>query len=223
MSDHLHSGSPLSHSLLSREVASFIRQEIVGGRLRPDERLVEASFAERLKISKSPVREALRILEGEGLVVSYPHRGSFVVQLDTHDLWELDSLRSLVEPFAAQLAANNIDADGIKALEDLVAAMGSTADELSLSELHTKFHKSLALYSGHKRIIEIVNGLWSKMDLLLTLTHFGYLGKDQVQNDHRALLEAIKEKDSAKIRSRFEEHLNRTLPGLMDALRQKQV
>ncbi len=86
----------ISRNLLSIEVARFIRREILSGNLRPGDHLVEASFAQRLQISQSPVREAFRLLEAEGLVISYPHRGSFVAKLDPRDTWELDTLRAVL-------------------------------------------------------------------------------------------------------------------------------
>lgn len=209
----------LPRNLLSAEVAHFIRGQILSGRLRPGEHLIEASFAETLQTSKSPVREAFKMLEAEGLVVSYPHRGSFVAKLDAQDLWELDTLRALVEPFAAQLACDRIDAEGIGRLEELVAAMGRADDEVALSDLHARFHQEVTRYAGHRRIVDILNGLWSQMSLLLALTGFGPLGREEVQKDHRILLDSIKEKDPARTRCLFEEHVYRTLPGLIESLR----
>lgn len=211
----------LPRSLLSAEVAQLIRQQILSGRLRPGQHLTEASFAETLQVSKSPVREAFKMLEAEGLIVSYPHRGSFVAKLDAQDLWELDTLRALVEPFAAQLACEKIDAEGIRRLEELVSAMGETDDEVTLSGLHARFHQEITRYAGHRRIIDVLNGLWSQMSLLLALTRFGPQDRDQVQRDHRILLDSIKERDPANTRCLFEEHVYRTLPGLLESLQDK--
>ncbi len=208
----------ISRNLLSIEVATFIRREILSGNLQPGDHLVEASFAQRLQISKSPVREAFRLLEAEGLVVSYPHRGSYVAKLDPRDTWELDTLRAILEPFAAQLALEKMDAELICRLEDLVSAMGSAADQVALSELHAQFHKTVIHGSGHKRIVEILDGLWSQMNLLLTVTHFGHLEQATVQHNHQLLLDALKERDGARVRRLFEEHISRTLPGLMESL-----
>ena len=218
--DQPHTAPVLSRHTLSTQVAAFIRQEIVSGRLHPGDRLVEADLAQRLQTSKSPVREALRLLEAEGLVVSHPHRGACVAQLDAHDLWELDTIRALLEPFAAQQAVAKIDADGVRRLEDIVTAMGSAADPVSLSELHAQFHTTVMAYSQHSRIVKIMDGLWSQLTSWLTLTDFGHLGRDQVQRDHRVLLEALKTRDPAQVRSAFDDHVVRTLPGLMEAVPQ---
>jgi DNA-binding GntR family transcriptional regulator len=212
------SETPIRRSLLSIEIARIIKQDILSGRIKPGERLIEATFAERLKTSKSPVREAFRLLEAERLVVSYPHRGSCVINLDKHDLWELDTLRAMLEPYAAQLAVEKIDQKGLEKLEKLVVSMGTATDELALNDVHYRFHTTLTDYAGHGRIVEILNGLWAQMNLVLTITHFGYLEKETVQHDHRILLDAVKSRDPIATRRRFEEHIYQRLPGLLDSL-----
>ncbi len=114
-----------------------------------------------------------------------------------------------------------MDAASIRQLEDWVNAMGTAADEIALSELHANFHKMVIHCSGHKRIVEILDGLWSQMNLLLTVTHFGHLEQATVQHDHRLLLEVLKEGDATQARWLFEEHISRTLPGLMESLDQE--
>ncbi|HZQ06183.1 MAG TPA: GntR family transcriptional regulator [Anaerolineae bacterium] len=213
-----NSVADISRNLLSIEVANFIRREILNGTLRPGDHLIEATFAQRLQTSKSPVREAFRLLEAEGLVVNYPHRGSFVTQLDPRDVWELDTLRAVLEPFAAELALEKIDQDGIRKLEALVSAMDSVENEIVMSQLHADFHKTIIHCSGHKRIIEILDGLWAQMNLLLVITHFGHLKKETIRHDHQLLLEAIKQRNAAQVRKLFREHVYGTLPGLMQSL-----
>jgi DNA-binding GntR family transcriptional regulator len=99
-----------------------IRQAIVEGRYRPGQRLIEQRIGEEFSFSRTPVREALRRLEAEGLLTSEPNRGARVRQLTSDDIADLYELRARLEALAAELAAERADEDEVAALSDAVAA-----------------------------------------------------------------------------------------------------
>ncbi len=212
--------APLQRSTLSAEVASYLKQEIIEHRLKPGDRLVEAEIAERLQTSKSPVREAFRILEAEGLVTSSPHRGVSIARLGPDDLWEINTLRALVEGFAAPLAAQKLDPEGWQTLEEIVQEMGSAATESDLSALHVRFHETVSRYAGHQRIHDLDRGLMLQTRALLAMTqHLVHQGRDSVQHEHRVLLEAMRSGDAETMRRAFERHIYDQMPAMMAMLK----
>ena len=100
-----------------REIVSdALRQAIRDGLLPPGERLMEIPLAEELGVSRTPIREAIRILEQEGLVVMIPRRGTYVADMSLKDVTEVFELRSILEELAAELAAERITNEEIEAL-----------------------------------------------------------------------------------------------------------
>ncbi len=215
------SAPTLSRRLFSEEVAEFLKGEILAQRLKPGTRLVEAEIAERFKLSKSPIREAFRLLAAEGLVVSEAHRGSFVAKLDLHDILELGTLRAALEGFAAQLAAERISVDDIRELENIVDSMETAQDEVALSELHIRFHETLTGYSAHSRVIAILNGLRSQIHTQISLTNLVYQGREAVAREHRILLDALKSGEPAIMRSLVEKHVYQAFPRLQEFFSEK--
>lgn len=127
------------HRTLREVVADEIREMIRRGDLRPGERLLEDRLAEQLGVSRNPVREAIRALENTGLVEVIPRRGAHVATLDPERAVKLLELRSVLEAFAAQLAAQRRTAEqleeiravlaGIKTAPALAAAVAALVDE----------------------------------------------------------------------------------------------
>ena len=98
----------LNHQTLSDNVAGLIRKMIFNGTLKPGERINQAQLAETLNISRGPIREALRMLQNEGLIKHETNRGTFVTTLSSQDAYEIYTLRALLEGEAAQLAIPNL-------------------------------------------------------------------------------------------------------------------
>src|SRR5688500_3082861 len=111
---------PLKTQVLRHDVADAIRSAIAGGVLKPGQRVLEVELAEELGVSRLPVREAIRQLEHEGLLVSQPHRGTFVAQVTPDDIREMFSLREALESLAARLVAARATPVEVEALQQLV-------------------------------------------------------------------------------------------------------
>jgi len=116
---------PGGHKLLSRTVADWLAQRIMDGEEPPGARLQEVKLAELAGVSRSPVREALRLLATEGLVELVPRSGAFVAQVGMDDVRELYACRMLLEPVAAGLAVAALEPGDVAALDAIRAAMES--------------------------------------------------------------------------------------------------
>lgn len=119
---------------------------ILDGRLKPGERLVEESLAERLGVSRNPVREAIQTLQSEGFADGLPRRGAVVATLDERHAADLFEVRLALEPLGAKLAARNRNAAGIARMRQLLIQAQTSARDLDLdvlSNLHSELHSAI--------------------------------------------------------------------------------
>jgi DNA-binding GntR family transcriptional regulator len=130
-------------------VAALIRELIITGELGAGEQLRQRDLAQRFGVSQTPVREAMRRLESEGLLVCDTHRGFSVVASDEGRVEENFQIRAALESLGASLAARKIDADGLARLRDLNEKMRALADDdPSYAELNREFHFTVYSYAS---------------------------------------------------------------------------
>lgn len=163
--------SPITGSpSLSESAASRLRQEIFDGRAQPGARLAEAAVAKRLGVSRVPVREALVLLEREGLVEFTPTGRAQVKDLAPRDFEELHALRLALEPLAARLAAPTLarDAGGLLAN---VAATERAQSVPEVTRLDLDFHEAILALSGNGRLLKLWLSLRGELELWLGRLH----------------------------------------------------
>lgn len=195
---------------LSDQVASFLREEIYSGRLRPGERLAEVELCERLDISRAPLREAILALRTDGLVDIRPHRGATVTELTETDIREVYGLRLLLEPVAAREAASRRDPADLAHIEaqfeELRAAM-VRENPLPVALAHAGFHRAVARASGMPRMASFIDVLCTQM---LACHGVGYAMVpaqiDSIVEDHAPLLDAIRSGDEERAEEAMREH-----------------
>src|SRR6516165_8605446 len=137
-------------------VAALIRELIITGELAAGEQLRQRDLAQRFHVSQTPVREALRKLESEGLVVGDAHRGFTVVEPDDGPVEENFQIRAALESLGASLAARKIDAGGIEALRDLNEAMRALADDdPRYADLNREFHFAVYEHAGSPLLLSL--------------------------------------------------------------------
>ncbi|MDY6876637.1 MAG: GntR family transcriptional regulator [Chloroflexota bacterium] len=182
------------HKSLREAALSAIRQAISGGKLKPGQRLVESDIAEQMGISRAPVREALRQLETEGLVVSESHRGTFVTKVSATDLWEIYTLRAAIEGLAVRLVTEQASEETQARLQQAVADMTQAAHEGDLSRLAAldmAFHETLCRASGHSRLLATWLSMTTQIRTFIDLTSTLYLPADKVVRLHTEVVEHI--------------------------------
>lgn len=144
---------------------------IRSGQLKQGDRLLEVEIANRLGLSRGIVREAIRRLEQEGLVVSSPHRGSFVARLSPADVAEIYSVRCALEALAVELAMPRMTDEVLEDLTQIASAMVEAAERDDRGErvrLDLLFHERICLLSGHRYL----HKLWSGLTLRRWLVYF---------------------------------------------------
>lgn len=154
--------------------AATLRRMIIGGRLRCGERIIENRLTRELGISRPPLREALRVLEREGLVRQLPRKGVIVTPLTLHDIYEIVTLRAEFERMAVRLGVPVCDQRRLRrceaALEQLAAAADSQ-DPAAFAERLLQLHLSVVGLAGNQRLEDAYRPLDLQLLLAMTLNH----------------------------------------------------
>jgi DNA-binding GntR family transcriptional regulator len=145
-------------------VAALIRELIITGELTAGQQLRQRDLAQRFGVSQTPVREAMRRLESEGLVIGDTHRGFTVVTPDDGPVEENFQIRAALESLGASLAARKIDEAGLAELERLNERMRALADgDPRYAELNREFHFTLYQYSRSPLLMSLMRLLWASL------------------------------------------------------------
>ena len=147
-------------------VFNTLREAILHGELKPGERLMEISLANRLGVSRTPVREAIRKLELEGLVIMIPRKGAQVAQITEQDLNDVLEVRLGLEELAMQFACERIDEEHLqeiaRAAQDFEDLM-EEGDITDLAQADVHFHELIYQATQNQRLIQIINNLREQM------------------------------------------------------------
>jgi DNA-binding GntR family transcriptional regulator len=204
--------APVSRTL-SDHVIQQLRQAILTGQLKPGQRVVEREIAEAMQTSRGPVRDALKSLENERLVVRYPHKGTFVAWLNLQDAEEIYSLRQAIESVAVDYAIKNATAEQIDELDRLVETMAVQAErdytEFEATDIDLEFHHTMCRISGHKRLLKAWEALNPQIRMLL-LYHRTRLPEDFRERGvewHRQIVEALRRRDAELVQQLLRKHL----------------
>lgn len=190
-------------------VLNELRRAISSGEMPPGSAIPQVAVAERLGVSRVPVREALKILEGEGHVTYAPHRGYTVTELDAGELLEIYRIRGLLERHAVESAAPNFGPPLAAKLSGLIAEMDrcDQAGDLSgLSDSNRAFHFAIYEASGQLHLVRLIRQLWDASDPYRTV-YFGSAGnRERVQQEHREIAAAVASRDADRVADLLEEH-----------------
>jgi len=215
---------PQGASAHGAEVYKRLLDMIRDGELAPGTRLRESHLAELLGVSRTPVREALRRLEMQGLVTHEIHRGTVVRALDHNTVTELYFMRELLEGAAAALASRQASKAEIEALRDMIEAdLRRLHDPAALARSNQRFHAALYLASHNRYLVETLQGLRTSMWLLgpTTLAHPGR--GEEALGEHRRIVEAIEKGDDEAAEAAAKAHIRRAHAVRLKALYEKEA
>ena len=187
-------------------VFNTLRQAILKGELKPGERLMEIQLAEKLGVSRTPIREAIRKLELEGLVLMIPRRGAEVAKISHKSLQDVLEVRGALEELATDLACQRITEEQLIALreaENHFKAVVEKGTEMEIAEADEAYHAT-----GNKRLIQMINNLREQMYRY----RLEYI-KDESQrgtliSEHEKILEAIRIRDIIRAKALMKEHID---------------
>lgn len=199
-----------------------LRTLIMNNELPAGTQMLELEAAARLGMSRTPVREAMVRLEQEGVVALRPRHGMRVLPLSADDMAEIYEILTALESAAAEVVARRGLAEtDLAALDQAVADMDSALDRddlLAWSVADERFHRLLVVHSGNRRLIGIVEQVWDQAHRARILTLHLRPKPVTSNQDHRALVEAVRKQDAAAARSVHEGHRQRATVMLVDLL-----
>ena len=202
--------SKQQRATLTDQALKEIRDAIRSGKLKPGQRLIEMQLAEEMQISRFPIREALRYLEKEGLVVTKPFRGTHVAQFTEKDMEELYSLRSSLEELAVRILIENLDEKKINKLEKIIQSMQKASQTGNLDQMifeDLRFHQTICELSGHRKLLEVWRTLESQLQVFLTIEKDFFETAYQYVSTHDPIMEAIKLRNIKTAEKSIREHL----------------
>ena len=212
----------LVHSSLHDDVADRLRERIFNGDLAPGSFLDEVRLAEDLSISRTPLREALKVLSAEGLVRHEPRRGCFVNEVTQQDLDEIFPVIALLEGRCAWEAARNASDADLHALEALHAKLARHAKSKRINEYYeTNFsiHEAIIQLAGNRWLAQVITDL-RKIVKLARLQQLHAPGRlEQSLSEHLAVFAALKARDAEGAEAAMRTHLTRQRDALRELAR----
>jgi DNA-binding GntR family transcriptional regulator len=216
-------GKGLTHKTISTAAAEEIRARILGGTFPPGFQLRQEELAREFGISRIPIREALLLLENEGLVKILPHRGAVVVTLSIEEIEELFNMRMLLEPFLLLRSAPQLDDDDLAVLDKNIeqyAASIDTFDMTRWNSLNAAFHLGLYRHARSPRMLATVENLLNECDRHVRLQLSSIeADRPRAVREHRDLVRLCREGRYDEAAHCLRAHIDHIRGGLMGLLR----
>ncbi|MDU4862393.1 MAG: GntR family transcriptional regulator [Terrisporobacter othiniensis] len=196
-----------------------LRTAILEGNLKAGKRLMEVQLAEQLGVSRTPIREAIRKLELEGLVVMLPRKGAYVANMSFKDLIDVLEIRASLEGLAASLASERLRDEDIVELERVAKEFEKSVREADIDTVLKKdveFHEKIFLMANNKKLYHLITSLWEQVHRFRVTYVSNYEASLSLVDEHNRILEAIKSGDSELAKKYATEHIELAEQFFMD-------
>ena len=206
-------------------VFNTLREAILHGELKPGERLMEISLANRLGVSRTPVREAIRKLELEGLVIMIPRKGAQVAQITEQDLNDVLEVRLGLEELAMQFACERIDEEHLqeiaRAAQDFEDLM-EEGDITDLAQAYVHFHELIYQATQNQRLIQIINNLREQMYRYRIEYLKDSAARKTLAREHQEIYQALKERDFVRANRWMKDHIENQQKAIIKSLHENE-
>ena len=206
---------------LREDIFNTLREAIISGELKPNERLMEVKLAEKMGVSRTPVREAIRKLELEGLVKMIPRKGAHVAELSTKDIIDVLEIRATLDGMATGLAAERITDEEIKGLGSIQIQFENYANKDNLQgsiKKDVEFHDLIYKASRNKRLVQISSNLREQVQRFRVIYIKDYSDPRELIKEHRCILEAVSNHDKEKAVECAQRHIKNQERSIMKAV-----
>ena len=205
-------------------VFNTLRQAILRGELKPGERLMEIQLANKLGVSRTPIREAIRKLELEGLVLMIPRKGAEVAEITEKSLRDVLEVRRALEDLSVQLACEKITKEEIRELERVAKEFQQvvkSSDITEIAEVDVRFHDIIYTATDNQKLIQLLNNLREQMYRY----RVEYLKRDgvfpQLIAEHEAIIRHIENNEKEKATEVMCRHIDNQVEAVIDVIRAK--
>lgn len=203
---------------IASSIADFLRNALINGLYKPGERLKEKDITKELNVSRTPLREAFRILQSEGLLNYSSHHGVIVTPICKEDIKNLWEIRFALEIMATEKAIDNLTVQNIEELsniQDQIEKLDSN-DKANIIQKNTFFHMYIINAAGNERLINIIKTTWTQIQVIQAVSLFKEGRFEKSCFEHRQLISAIKLKDKELARSYMQYHLKKGKEALLN-------
>lgn len=205
-------------------VFDVLMNAIMQGQLSPGERLLEVQLAEEMGVSRTPVREAIRRLELEGFVVMVPRKGAYVAGLSVNDVESVYEIRTALETLAVRLAAQRMEDEDYRQLDELSLSMQATWQEGNVDNwvaMDAHFHELLYKFSRNERLVQMMSNIMEQLSRYRIISLANVEVRHNSLAEHQALIEALRRRDSEAAALAAEKHIENTKLSLLKMLQAK--
>jgi DNA-binding GntR family transcriptional regulator len=191
----------------------WIKDAIESGELNTGEPLSENRLSQEIEISRTPIREALRVLAQEGYVRIVPAKGAFVSEISLEDVKEIYDIRKLLEPFAALSAVTRVPEEEILALESdwqgiqARVAEGESVPWSEVAAIDQRFHFTLIQHSTNKRVQQILSSYHAQIERFQSLSAKSLANVENTVRQHLELIACLKGRDGRELSERLYDHI----------------
>ncbi|EAK4599680.1 GntR family transcriptional regulator [Campylobacter coli] len=199
--------SKTSQKNSSYKIYEFIIDSIIEGNLKPNDRIKEQDIVQKTGFSRTPIREALGLLQNDGILIQDSKKGLVVARLDLISITKLYEIRELLESEAAKLAAQYASSSEIEILENIVQAQKNITELNELKSNNVLFHQTLYRCSGNHYLYKIMENLDRSLLLLGDSTLAKENRAKEAYKEHLAVVEAIRNRDIAKAEEMAKFHI----------------
>jgi len=214
---------PEGSATLQGRVYQTVKQMILDGRLRPGQKLAERDLTEQLNVSRTPLREALNRLAQEGLIISKPQRGHFVLAVDAKTVEDLYELREVLEAHAIELALQRIKPEHLKDLDRVeVGLRAYDKDDVQGEEelrIGQRVHEIIAAAAQDSFLADTLLRLYDRLQMFIWIDAIYADEAVKTRTEHRAIIDAIRKRDKKRLTSLASAHSRRSKNNVLRVLR----
>jgi DNA-binding GntR family transcriptional regulator len=206
---------------LREVIFNSLREAIIVGELKPGERLMEVKLANKMGVSRTPVREAIRKLELEGLVIMIPRKGAHVADLSRKDIMNVLEVRASLDGLATALAAKRITPEEINELKNIQKQFIAYIEKGNLNGLIKKdveFHEVIYRASRNEKLMQITQNLREQVQRFRVIYMKDYVRPKELVKEHNEIRNAIENKDEEKAREMAMVHIQKQEAAIINAL-----
>ncbi|WP_346664375.1 GntR family transcriptional regulator [uncultured Merdimonas sp.] len=206
-------------------VFNTLRQAILRGELKPGERLMEVQLANKLGVSRTPIREAIRKLELEGLVLMIPRKGAEVADITEKSLNDVLEVRKALEELAVRLCCEKISGEGIRRLheaaDEFQRILKTSNDVTEVAEADVRFHDIIYMSTGNQKLIQLLNNLREQMYRYRVECLKRKEAHDRLIAEHEEIIRQIEKKDKETAAKIVGRHIENQAVVVTDVIRTK--
>ena len=210
---------------LREVIFNTLREAIIAGELKPGERLMEVHLADKMGVSRTPVREAIRKLELEGLVEMLPRKGAHVADLSIKDIMDVLEVRSTLDGLASSLSATRITDDEIKELKHILAQFVNYVEKDNMQGLIKKdveFHDIIYRSSRNDKLIQISSNLREHVQRYRVIYIKDYSSSRELIREHAEICDAISRRDPEAAMNSAHRHIKNQEETIIKAIKRNQ-